>query len=185
MAVMDKCCCCSVRTACLIFGVLALMGSISQIGKDAKEILKTDRQREAEVEDTYQDLTESGIHADKEEIRSMEQFFYHICYPDLIMSIGWIVAAGCLIYGVRSKEPNFLIPAMVTYALDAIMRLIFVIVLVIMFGISHPLTVFFCLVFVLGIIFSALISLCVYSHWQQLKEEEGPSQRSYNASSKV
>jgi len=185
MAVMEKCCCCSVRTACLIFGVLSLMGSISQIGKDGKEIIKTDGEREAEVEVTFEELKVMGVHIDKEEVRSIEQFLCYTCYPDLIMSFGWIVASGCLIYGVRSKEPNFLVPAMVIYALDSVMRLIFVIIIVIMFGITHPLTIMFSLVFVLGIIFSALVALCVYAHWQQLKEEEGPSQRSYNASSKV
>ena len=185
MVVMERCCCCSVRTACLIFGVLALMGSISQIGKDAKEILKTDRERDNDVKTIVHELAREGIAVDEENIRSIEDYMHYICYPDLIMSIGWIVSAGCLIYGVRSKEPNFLIPALVIYALDAVMRLIIVLILIIVFGFSHPLTIMILMVFVLGIIFSALIALCVYSHWQQLKEEEGPTQRSYNASSKV
>ena len=72
MAVMEKCCCCSVRTACLIFGVLSLMGSISQIGKDGKEIIKTDGEREAEVEVTFEELKVMGVHIDKEEVRSIE-----------------------------------------------------------------------------------------------------------------
>ena len=53
MVVMDKCCCCSVRTACPIFGAFALLGSLLQLSKDGQEVGKNlsynDNQRESEV----------------------------------------------------------------------------------------------------------------------------------------
>ena len=129
MAVMEKCCCCSI----VVIAVLGLLSSPYQIWKDAKEVIKTDEQRELETESLHLDLWRGHmIIVDRDDVRRLVDFSHYICFPDLVISIGWIVAAGCLIYGVCRKKQSFLIPAMVVFTLDAIMRLIFAMVILIL-----------------------------------------------------
>ena len=57
---MEKCCCCSVRTACLVMGVLAMLGSVSQVFRDGGELANhaaiDQQQKEAEVDALYTDM---------------------------------------------------------------------------------------------------------------------------------
>jgi hypothetical protein len=188
MVVMEKCCCCSVRTACLIFGAFALLGSLLQLSKDGKEVAKNlssdEHQRESEVDALYNELREI-MDVDMDEIRNFFKINFYLAIPDFILCLAMIVAAGCLIYGVRSKKENFLIPVMVVFPLDLFVRVIFVFILVINFGTSHPISIGSCVIFFYGIIFDVFVWLCVFSHWQQLKDEGGPNNRDYNAVSKV
>ena len=123
--------------------------------------------------------------ADPDEIRNFVKINFYLAIPDCILCLVMIVAAGCLIYGVRSKKESFLIPVMVVFPLDLFVGLIFVLILVINFGISNPLSIRSLDIFFYGIIFDVFGWLCVFSHWQQLKDEGGPSKGSYNAVSKV
>ena len=188
MVVMEKCCCCSVRTACLIFGAFALLGSFLQLSKDGKEVAKNlssdEHQRESVVDALYNDLRQI-MDVDKDEIRNFFKINFYLAIPDFVLCFAMLIAAGCLIYGVRSKKGNFLIPVMVVFPLDLFVRVIFVFVLVINFGISHPISIGSCVIFFYGIFFDVFVWLCVFSHWQQLRDEGGPSNRDYNAVSKV
>ena len=188
MVVMDKCCCCSVRTACLIFGAFALLGSLLQLSKDGQEVAKNlssdEHQRESEVYALYTEMSQI-MDVDMDEIRNFFKINFYLAIPDFILCLAMIVAAGCLIYGVRSKKEHFLIPVMVVFPLDLFVRVIFVFILVINFGVSHPISIGSCVIFFYGIIFDVFVWLCVFSHWQQLRDEGGPSNRDYNAVSKV
>eukprot|EP00091_Calanus_sinicus_P001515 TRINITY_DN11516_c0_g1_i1.p1 TRINITY_DN11516_c0_g1~~TRINITY_DN11516_c0_g1_i1.p1 ORF type:complete len:141 (-),score=40.36 TRINITY_DN11516_c0_g1_i1:193-567(-) len=121
MVVMEKCCCCSVRTACLIFGGFALLGSLLQLSKDGKEVAKnfssSEYQREVEVDASFNELSQV-MDVDKEEIKTFFKINFYLAIPDFILCLSMIIAAGCLIYGVRSKKENFLIPVMVVFPLD-------------------------------------------------------------------
>ena len=190
MVVMEKCCCCSVRTACLIFGSLALIGSIIQVGNDGKEIIghlhKSHDQSEAEVRELY-DLSAYtfGVDSSKDEIRNFFEIGFYFSITDLILSIGMIVAAGCVIYGVRREKDNFLFPALVIWPFDFLVRFIFVFVHSFNLGFFHPISLLMNVALCFGIVFDIFIWLCVYSHWQQLKDQAGPEGQSYNAVSKV
>ena len=73
MVVMEKCCCCSVRTACLIFGAFALLGSFLQLSKDGKEVAKIlgsdEHRREAELDTLYNEMRQI-MDVDMDEIRN-------------------------------------------------------------------------------------------------------------------
>ena len=186
MVVMEKCCCCSVRTACLIFGGLALFGSLMQVSSRGKEVARhltwNEQQKEAEVDVLYDSMRDIGV--TKEQLRTFQKVDFYMSIPDLILSFALVCASSCLIHGVRNKKPSLFIPVMVVFGLDFFVRLIFVMVLIITFGLTSPLSITICIVFFYGVIIDVFIGLCVYSHWQQLKEE-GASQSSYNAVSKI
>ena len=119
----------------------------------------------------------------RDEIKSLINIIFYHSIPDFFLSLGVIVAASCLIYGVRSKKLNFLIPVLVVLPVDLFVRVILLFALIINFGISHPIiiTIFttMIVIFYFGIIFDIFAWFCVFSHWQQLKEQECPILASY------
>merc|ERR1712228_90467 len=167
----EKCCCCSVRTACLIFGGLALFGSLMQVSSRGKEIVRhltsNQQQKEAEVDVLYMNMRDIGV--TKDQLRSFQKIDFYMSIPDLILSFALVCASSCLIHGVRNKKPSLFIPVMVVF---------------VNFGLTSPLSITICIIFFYGVIIDVFIGLCVYSHWQQLKEE-GSNQSAYNAVSKI
>jgi hypothetical protein len=179
---IDKCCCCSVRTACLIFGAFALLVSPLQLRRDVNHFNNNEHQNEAVIDAFLSDIREKmDVHRD--EIKSLINIIFYHSIPDFFLSLALIVAGSCLIYGVRSKKQNFFIPVMVVLPVDLFVRVILLFALIINFGISHPIiiTIFTTtfVIFFLGIIFDISLWLCVFSHWQQLKEQESPTLASY------
>ena len=185
---MEKCCCCSVRTASLIFGAFALLGSLLQLGKDGKEVIKhaitNAYQREEAIDIFYNEMNEI-MDVQRDEARSFFKINFYLSIPDFILCLAMVVAAVCLIYGVCRKQKNFLIPAVVIFPLDFFMRVIFVSLLINNFGFSHPISITTSCIFFYGIIFDIFVWLCVFSHWQQLKEQECPTLASYSQPLKV
>ena len=186
MVVMENCCCCKVKTACLIFGVLTLLGSISLIGKEGKAVLNYTGSSDDLVQAIYnQYRMEDGLHVTKEEIRKSINIEFAFSIANLILCILMAVGAGCLIYGVRSENHNFLLPAIVIWPLDMFVALIFILVYIIILGFS---VISLIMIFVLAcrIVFNIPIWFCFYSHWQQLKDQpQGRQLSSYNTAAKV
>ena len=62
---MEKCCCCSVRTACLVFGGFTLVGSLLQLYNDGSEVGKFwnngEDEREAAVDDFQEKMRAQNI----------------------------------------------------------------------------------------------------------------------------
>ena len=81
---------------------------------------------------------------------------------------------GLLIYGVKQEDEKLLLPALVLWPVDVIIRLVFVIILNIGVGVSNSLVMGINITFLCGLIANVLIWLCVYSHWSQLKDSGGP-----------
>ena len=94
MVVMDKCCCCSVQTACLIFGAFALLGSLLQLSKDGKEVAKNlsrdNHQRELEVYALYNEMIQI-MDADMDEIRNFFKINFYLAIPDFLLCLAMIV----------------------------------------------------------------------------------------------
>merc|ERR1711872_25989 len=110
---MEKCCCCSVRTACVIFAVLAMLGAFGQVFKDGKEIANhaaTDqRQREAEIDDFFVSMREF-MDIEMDDVRTFFKINFYITIIDVILCVGMIGATACLFYGVKNNEERFLNP---------------------------------------------------------------------------
>ena len=190
MVVMESCCCCSVRTGCLVFGVFAVLGGIMQLGRDGKEVARraiTDEFQREEAVDIFYNEIQGTMDVERDEIRNFFEINFYLAIPDSFLCLGVIIAASCLIYGVRSKKRSFLIPVMVVFPLDLIVRICFVVILCINFGIAHPISITVCIIFFYGIIFDIFVWLCVFSHWQELAELEcaARAQNNYHIPEKV
>merc|ERR1711874_223801 len=180
MGEMEKCCCCSVKTVCLILGVLAMLGAVSQTVNDGKELIKaagsSEYQKEAEVDEFFNAMKEM-MDIKKDQVRSFFKINFYITITDMILCMGMIVSTACLFHGVRNKEENFLIPLIGFLPLDLLIRSIFVFILIVNFGFSSPLSLTLASLFFFVIIYDIFFWLCVYSHRQQLISSSDRTQR--------
>ena len=148
---MEKCF--SVRTGCNIFAVLAMMGAVAQVFKDVNVIAShgTPEQQEKElfslssicgsvVENFFVEIRNiSEIEKD-----SVETFFkinFCIAFIDVILCMGIIGAAVCILYGVHNEEDKFLLPFIWFLPFDLVVRCVFAFVLIINFGFTSPLSI--------------------------------------------
>lgn len=186
MVVIERCCCCSVRTASLIFAGLALFGSFVQLSNCGREIanyLTTNvHQKNEQIDILYEELHQFGV--ERSDIGTFQKISFYMAFPDLILCLAIIGAAYALLHGVRKKKPAFLIPVMVLFGLDFIVRLVFLMVLITCFGFTNPISMVASVIFFYGVIVDILVGLCIFSHWQQLKEEDD-HQTSYGEVSKA
>merc|ERR1711936_1307714 len=175
MVVMENCCCCRVRTACLIFGSLYLAGAILSFGDDlsniVKETVKSSNDKNKEIEEQIEALQFIGITISKEKLINFFHIDYHITLVNILLSACMIVVASLLIYGVHKAKSKFLVPSLIFFPLDTIVRIIFVIVHVYNLGFLHPIAITINIIFLCGIVFDFFIWLCVYSHRQQIKNQ--------------
>eukprot|EP00092_Neocalanus_flemingeri_P078788 GFUD01098063.1.p1 GENE.GFUD01098063.1~~GFUD01098063.1.p1 ORF type:complete len:200 (-),score=12.50 GFUD01098063.1:140-739(-) len=178
MVVMNNCCCCKVRTACLIFGGFALFGSLIQVSNDAKDIYQNITMSRQDQEWNLQELYElsnmDGLNmgTTKDEIRNFLAISFYFSVTDLFLSIAIILAASFLIYGVLKENSNYLVPTMIVCPLDLFVIIICVLIHSINLGFLHPISLAMNIVLCCGVVFDIFIWLCVYSHWQQLKAED-------------
>eukprot|EP00092_Neocalanus_flemingeri_P005866 GFUD01006314.1.p1 GENE.GFUD01006314.1~~GFUD01006314.1.p1 ORF type:complete len:183 (-),score=28.05 GFUD01006314.1:250-798(-) len=170
MAVFERCCCCRVRTACLLFGALILIGSIFAIGRDVKEIL-------ANEDFSHQELQQVLKHLNMENMMTAEQlktFFttdFYTTIADLILAIVMVIVSGVLLYGVHKAIARFLVPILVLIPFDFLIRFIFVCVHSFNLGFLSPLLITMNVACSIGMIFDIFLWLCIFSHWQQINDE--------------
>jgi hypothetical protein len=172
---MEKCCCCTVRTACLIFGSLYLIGSILSIGKDGKEVLaemgKSRYQKEQEIDLLVQGTREMGIPTSREDIAFFLSTAHYQTMVGIVMSVLLVISSALLLYGVHSKKEKLLLPSLILWPVDTIVRCIFVLVYSIGLGFMHPFVIMLNIILLFAIVIDIFIWLCVYSHRKQLKYE--------------
>ena len=166
---MEKCSCCSVRTACLVL--------VYQISNNCKEMFTYVEQSDYKHEEAVQELfdlsiKELNLDSTKDEIRNFFVIAFCFSITDLILSILMIVAATCLIYGVQKKSFNFLLPALSVCPFDMFMRIIFVFIHSITLGFFHPISLARNVRLCCGIIFDTLLWLCIFSCLKQANDQD-------------
>jgi|ERR1712059_115013 len=172
---MEKCCCCTVRTACLIFGGLYLIGSILSIGRDGKELMaemsKSSYEKSQEIDTLVQGMQELGIPTSREDITFFTTTALYQTIVGIVMSLLLVISSALLLYGVHSRKEKLLIPSLILWPIDTIVRCIFVLVFCIGLGFLHPFVIMLNIVLLMAIVIDIFIWLCVYSHRKQLKYE--------------
>merc|ERR1711892_537696 len=176
MAIMENCCCCRVRTACLVFGSLYLVGALWWIGDDVSTIVtnlsRTHQEQVTEVNDLLEAFNTIGIHSTKEEIVNFLNIDSYITYANLFLSVFVALFSGFMLYGVHKAKSKFLAPSLIFYPIDTVCRIIFVAVHVQNLGFLHPLSIILYVTCLIGIVFDFFIWLCVFSLRQQIKDQE-------------
>merc|ERR1712002_1334479 len=146
MVVMERCCCCTVKTGSIVLGALLLVGSVMTIGRSANDILSGDSQLDE------RELYDYGL--SHNQVQRFKTIFF----------------SSCLIYGVNKENPKLIKPMVVFLPLDSAIRLIFVCLICINFGLLSPASLAINFVMFFVMIFNILIWLCIFSHYQQLNE---------------
>lgn len=141
MIILEKCCCCSVRSGCLVCGVLYLLGGLYTL-----------------VDAITNAVQQSEIEA-----------LYYINYINLFLSIFIVIFSGLMLYGVHKGEPNYLVPSIIFFPIDTLARLAFIPILGFTIGFLHPLCIILSITYLVGALLAFFIWLCVYSHHHQLK----------------
>lgn len=179
-ATMEKICCCSMRNICNIFAVLAMMGSISQVYKDGREIayhVATDQEERTSFSLSL--ISGSGVenfHVETRNITEIENanvrtFFkinFSFAFIDVILNLGMIGANVCLLYGVHNMVDKFLLPLIWFLPCDLVVRSFFMLILITFFGITSPLSITVATLLSFVIIYDIIFWLCVYSYREQL-----------------
>merc|ERR1711892_1337517 len=181
MAIMENCCCCRVRTACLVFGSLYLVGALWWIGDDVSTIVtnlsRTHQEHVTEDTRTIRIFLRVwafhtvGINSTKEEITNFLNIDSYITYANLFLSVFVALFSGLMLYGVHKAKSKFLAPSLIFYPIDTLCRIIFVAVHVQNLGFLHPLSIILNVTCLIGIVFDFFIWLCVFSHRQQIKDQ--------------
>ena len=168
MLILEKCCCCSVRSACLICGVLYLLGGlymlVDGITYVANSIYKPEQQR-SELIEAFQIL---GMDTNGDDIANFLNINSVIEYINLFLSIFIAVFSGIMIYGVQKDKPSFLVPSLIFYPIDTLTRIIFVAVLGFVFGFLNPFSIVLNIICLVGVVIDFFIWLCVFSHHHNL-----------------
>jgi len=177
--VMERCCCCRVRTACLILGSLYLLGSLSSIGNGVQEIMKKSGKSkddyQIEVESMVEDMNSIGYLTTNEQMEEFLSMASMWNIVGIVLSVILVITSGLLLYGVHAAKDKFLLPTLVFFPVDSIVKLGLLIQLAIAYGFTHPFAMIFEFVFIVSIVCNIFIWLCVFSHRQQLKTELLPS----------
>merc|ERR1711915_704860 len=164
MAVMERFCCCTVRTACLIFGILYLVGALWQIGKDCKTIIEYVLTDESKKQQEYNGIIISG--------EQMANFFtidFYITIASLVLDFIMVVVASLGLKGAHKAKPKFLTPSLVFLPIDGLVRIIFVAIQASSLGFTHPLIITMHAICVISIVLDFFTWLCFYSHRQQIQ----------------
>merc|ERR1711970_1244373 len=147
MAIIENCCCCRVRTACLIFGALYLVGSVWWVGDEIKAIVtsanQTPEEYQAEVDDTRDVFNEIGVTFTRDQIINFFNIDYYLTIGNLFLSVFIAIFSALMLYGVHKAKASFLLPGLIFYPVDTFIRIIFVVVHVHNLGFFHPLSIIF------------------------------------------
>eukprot|EP00092_Neocalanus_flemingeri_P005036 GFUD01005416.1.p1 GENE.GFUD01005416.1~~GFUD01005416.1.p1 ORF type:complete len:200 (+),score=7.92 GFUD01005416.1:53-601(+) len=172
MAVMENCCCCRIRTACLVFGYILLGAMYIFIPYHIISIVtamgKSPGEKNKELNELLDDFGELGIRITAKQMTTLISIYYYI---NLFLSVCMAIVVSLLIFGTHKAKSRLLVPCLVFFPLDNLVRIIFVAILAPNLGILHPLatTNIIC---IFSIIFNFFFWLCVFSHWQQINDQE-------------
>merc|ERR1712179_16284 len=164
MPVLENCCCCTVKTGSVVLAALMLIGSVISVGSDAKDIMAGPP--------AYRDasLISSEFGISHDQAHTFLQTAYYTTIANLFLSIICIVISSILIYGVNKENAAHVKPMLVFIPLDFVVRFVFVCIHSINMGFLHPVTMFLNVAICISMVIEIFVWLCIYSHYQQLKE---------------
>eukprot|EP00092_Neocalanus_flemingeri_P027494 GFUD01029824.1.p1 GENE.GFUD01029824.1~~GFUD01029824.1.p1 ORF type:complete len:189 (-),score=30.06 GFUD01029824.1:296-796(-) len=163
MAVFERCCCCSLRTGCLVFGTLGLVMALVNIGLEILEFV------------SY------GL-ATEEELQFMEELtkvFLATSILSLLQSVVSITTCSLLIYGIHQAKYKLILPTLVWNPINVCIDIITIIFYSVLFDIDlHDL--FLHIVLITTAVYALVSLLCwlyVFSHWRMVKVQVGAPER--------
>ena len=175
MAILRNCCCCKVRTACIIFSVLGLVDSFIRFMTNISDIwdfvAKSEYQEQEEV-DAFMtvheflevDITEADVR------RALTIIFTMSCI-DIVLSTLAVLTCLTLLFGVVKERQRLLMPSLYFIPLDVAIGTVFILAISGTIGFLNPISFMFNLANVVNIVILGLVWLVVWSHRQQINEQ--------------
>ena len=120
--------------------------------------------------------------------KSYFKIIFFLAIVDAILSLGWIGATLCLLYGVHKKEKNkFLLPLLWFLPYELVVRCFLVFIHITYCGITSPVFRHLSVeaVFSLLIMYNIIFWICVHSHRKQIISNNDNTQHSSGYASKA
>ena len=175
MAILRNCCCCKVRTACIIFSILGLVDSFIRLMTNISDIwdyvAKSEYQEQEEVqafmtvhEYLEVDITEADVR------RALTIIFTMSCI-DIVLSTLALTSCFTLLFGVIKERQRLLMPSLYFIPLDVALGTVFILAISGTIGFLNPISFMFNLANVVNIVILGLVWLVVWSHRQQINDQ--------------
>ena len=175
MAILRNCCCCKVRTACIIFSILGLVDSFIRLMTNISDIwdyvAKSEYQEQEEVqafmtvhEYLEVDITEADVR------RALTIIFTMSCI-DIVLSTLALTSCITLLFGVIKERQRLLMPSLYFIPLDVALGTVFILAISGTIGFLNPISFMFNLANVVNIVILGLVWLVVWSHRQQINDQ--------------
>ena len=175
MAILRNCCCCKVRTACIIFSILGLVDSFIRLMTNISDIwdyvAKSEYQEQEEVqafmtvhEYLEVDITEADVR------RALTIIFTMSCI-DIVLSTLALISCITLLFGVIKERQRLLMPSLYFIPLDVALGTVFILAISGTIGFLNPISFMFNLANVVNIVILGLVWLVVWSHRQQINDQ--------------
>ena len=175
MAILRNCCCCKVRTACIIFSILGLVDSFIRLMTNISDIwdyvAKSEYQEQEEVqafmtvhEYLEVDITEADVR------RALTIIFTMSCI-DIVLSTLALASCCTLLFGVIKERQRLLMPSLYFIPLDVALGTVFILAISGTIGFLNPISFMFNLANVVNIVILGLVWLVVWSHRQQINDQ--------------
>ena len=175
MAILRNCCCCKVRTACIIFSILGLVDSFIRLMTNISDIwdyvAKSEYQEQEEVqafmtvhEYLEVDITEADVR------RALTIIFTMSCI-DIVLSTLALISCFTLLFGVIKERQRLLMPSLYFIPLDVALGTVFILAISGTIGFLNPISFMFNLANMVNIVILGLVWLVVWSHRQQINDQ--------------
>lgn len=168
---LQTCCCCKVRTACIVFGIVGALSGLLDFYHSTQEIITIATQNSSSVSEMEVEFKETDWHIDRDVIEEAILMSKVFSGFDLLTGLGLFLASFCMIYGIKKEKDRFLLPIIYYIPIDGAFRFIQVTAYTFTFGFLHPISAILNVTFIISIIIDFFIWLCVYSHRRQIKYE--------------
>ena len=172
---MRKCCCCKVRTACIIFSVLGLVDSfirfISNISDIWDFVAKSEYQEQEEVDAFMEVHKFLEVDITEDDVRRALTIIFTMSCIDIVFSGLALLTCITLLIGVVKERQRLLLPSLYFIPLDLAVGTVFILAISGTIGFLNPISFVFIVANVVNIVVLGLVWLVVWSHRQQINDQ--------------
>ena len=175
MAILRNCCCCKVRTACIIFSILGIVDSFIRFMTNISDIwefvAKSEYQEQEEVEAFMKVHEFLEVDITEADVRKALTIIFTMSCIDIVLSTLALITCLTLLFGVVKERQRLLMPSLYFIPLDVAIGTVFILAISGTIGFLNPISFMFNLANVVNIVILGLVWLVVWSHRQQINEQ--------------
>jgi len=179
MPIFGKCCCCSLQAGCIVMGVLALVGSVGQLGTAANTLANLGETNDllAQQKDLLRSFGSFAGEGSSELNDALNQLDALDAYTPILIvkiieyAILYIPASICLIIGAAKRMGGLVLVWLVVNAIGMVLGIIEAILGFVLLGGSNG-TIYGVSALIISVGVALLLWLFAFSLRQEIQEEE-------------